>query len=86
MEPHESASRAKRRACLTHVAFIRDRPDIQPLLPQVLIGNETTFPKSKTRDAGKRKAIRLKNMGEIYGKVVRYMEGAHVALQNESST
>ena len=46
MEPHENASRAKRRACLTHVAFICDRPDIQPLLPQVLIGNETTFPKS----------------------------------------
>ena len=42
-EPHERASRAKRRACLTHVAFICDRPDIQPSLPQVLVGNFATF-------------------------------------------
>jgi hypothetical protein len=42
-EPLERASRAKRRACLTHVAFICDRPDIQPSMPQVLIGNEATF-------------------------------------------
>lgn len=43
-EPVERASRAKRRCCLTHVAFICDRPDIQPVLPQVLIANETTLP------------------------------------------
>ena len=43
-EPVERASRAKRRCCLTHVAFICDRPDIQPLLPQVLVGNEATIP------------------------------------------
>ena len=42
-EPHESAGRAKRRTCLTHVAFICDRSDIQPLLPQVVVGNEATF-------------------------------------------
>lgn len=42
-EPYERASRAKRRACLTHVAFICDRPDIQPLLPQVIVANEATF-------------------------------------------
>ena len=42
-EPHERASRAKRRTCLTHVAFICDRADIQPSLPQVLVGNEATF-------------------------------------------
>ena len=42
-EPRERASRGKRRACLTHVAFVCDRPDIQPLLPQVLVGNFATF-------------------------------------------
>ena len=36
-------SRGKRRCYLTHVAFICDRADIQPLLPQVIIGNEATF-------------------------------------------
>ena len=46
-EPVERASRAKRRCCLTHVAFICDRPDIQPVLPQVLIANETTLPASQ---------------------------------------
>ena len=42
-EPHERASRAKRRCCLTHVAFICEKPDIQPLLPQVIVGNPATF-------------------------------------------
>jgi hypothetical protein len=42
-EPYEQASRAKRRTCFTHAAFICDRPDIQPLLPQVLVGNEATL-------------------------------------------
>ena len=37
-EPAERVSRAKRRACLTHVAFICDRPELQPILPQVLVG------------------------------------------------
>ena len=41
----ESAT-AKRRCCLTHVGLICDRPDLQPLLPQVVIGNERTFPKA----------------------------------------
>ena len=39
----QNVSRGKRRCCLTHVAFLCDRPDVQPLLPQVLIGNEATF-------------------------------------------
>ena len=37
------ASQEKQRACLTHVAFIRNRLDIQPLLPQVIVRNETNF-------------------------------------------
>lgn len=41
--PVQRVTRAKRRCCLTHVAFICDRPDVQPLLPQVVIGNERTF-------------------------------------------
>ena len=41
--PMQNVSRAKRRRCLTHVAFVCDRPDLQPLLPQVIIGNESTF-------------------------------------------
>ena len=39
----QRASRAVRRRCLTHVGVICDQADIQPLLPQVLIGNEATF-------------------------------------------
>ena len=34
---------AKRRTYLTHVAFVCDDPAIQPLLPQVVIGNERTI-------------------------------------------
>ena len=45
----QNVSRAKQRTCLTHVAFICDRSDLQPLLPQVLIGNEATF---KSREMG----------------------------------
>ena len=41
--PMQRVSRARRRTCLTHVAFLCDQPEIQPLLPQVLIGNEATF-------------------------------------------
>ena len=33
----------KRRCCITHVGVICDQTDIQPRLPQVLIGNEFTF-------------------------------------------
>ena len=29
--------------CLTHIAMVCDRPDVQPVLPQVVIGNEATF-------------------------------------------
>ena len=35
--------RGKRRCCLTHVALICDRSDLQPLVPQVVIGNLKTF-------------------------------------------
>ena len=44
LEPVQKVSRSTRRTCMTHVAFVCDRPDIQPLLPQVVIGNEHTFP------------------------------------------
>ena len=39
----QPANRKARRTCFTHVAFICDRPEVQPLLPQVLIGNCSTF-------------------------------------------
>ena len=42
-EPVQRADRRKRRTCLTYVAFICDRPELQPLLPQVIIGNFGTF-------------------------------------------
>ena len=42
-EPIDSVPLAKRRCYLTHVAFICDRSDIQPKLPQLIIGNESTF-------------------------------------------
>ena len=42
-EPAQKVNRNTRKTCLTHVALVCDRPDIQPLLPQVAIGNEHTF-------------------------------------------
>jgi hypothetical protein len=35
--------RAKRRCCLTHVGIICDQVEIQPRLPQVILGNGATF-------------------------------------------
>ena len=32
-----------KRTYLTHIALVCDRPELQPLLPQVVIGNEATF-------------------------------------------
>ena len=43
LRPVQNVSRAKRRCCMTHVAFICDRAELQPLLPQVIVGNEATF-------------------------------------------
>ena len=42
-EPLQKASLATKRTCFTHVGLICDEPALQPLLPQVLIGNEQTF-------------------------------------------
>jgi hypothetical protein len=42
-KPKQRVSRGMRRCCLTHVGLICDRPDLQPLLPQVVIGNMHTF-------------------------------------------
>ena len=42
--PVQDVPRRRRRCFLTHVALVCDRTDIQPLLPQVLIANEATFP------------------------------------------
>jgi hypothetical protein len=39
------SSRTKLRTCLTHVSFICNMPHLQPLLPQIIIGNDATFPK-----------------------------------------
>lgn len=33
-----------RRRCMTHIGIVCEKNDIQPSLPQVLIGNEVTFP------------------------------------------
>ena len=42
-EAAQKVGRSTRRTCLTHVAFICDRPSWQALLPQVIIGNSHTF-------------------------------------------
>ena len=51
---HQHATRGGRRAYLSHVAFICDDPAIQPLLPQVIIGNEHTL---KARELATYRAI-----------------------------
>ena len=38
-EPYQRVSKGRRRTCFTHIAFICDRPELQPLLPQVVVGN-----------------------------------------------
>lgn len=42
-EPVQNVPRRKRRCCLTHIALICDVPELQPLLPQLVVGNEATF-------------------------------------------
>ena len=42
-EPVQRVARSKKRACLTHVALLCDGADLQPLLPQFIVGNERTF-------------------------------------------
>ena len=49
-EPVQKADLNKKRTCLTHVGLICDRADVQPLLPQVLIGNEATFQAGELAD------------------------------------
>jgi hypothetical protein len=39
----QKVGRNKRRCCLTHVGLICDRPDLQPIMPQFVIGNKATF-------------------------------------------
>lgn len=41
--PTQKVLRGKRRCCMTHVALVCDRPDVQAALPQFLIGNEHTL-------------------------------------------
>jgi hypothetical protein len=43
-EPTERAALNQRRSYITHVAFVSDRADVQPLLPQFVIGNEHVLP------------------------------------------
>ena len=45
----QHASRRQRRRCLTHVAVICDQSEIQPLLPQIIIGNRSTLPLRRMR-------------------------------------
>ena len=42
-EMAQPVNSGRKRTCLTHIALVCDRPDVQPLLPQVIIGNEATF-------------------------------------------
>ena len=42
-ESVQRADRSKRRTCMTYVAFICDGPELQPLLPHVIIGKCGTF-------------------------------------------
>ena len=39
----QHASASNRRACLTHIGLICNRPDLQRVLPQVIVGNERAF-------------------------------------------
>jgi hypothetical protein len=41
--PTQKVSRGKRRCCLTHVGLVCDSCEYQPLMPQYIVGNESTF-------------------------------------------
>ena len=43
-EPVQRVPHSRRRGCLTHVGFVCDQPDLQHLMPQVVIGNEKILP------------------------------------------
>ena len=42
-KPQQTVSRGERKCCLTHVGLICDRPGVQAVLPQVVIGNWHAF-------------------------------------------
>lgn len=42
-EPVQNVPTRKRRCCLTHIGLVCDVPELQPLLPQFIVGNEATF-------------------------------------------
>ena len=42
-EPRETVERRMKRTYMTHVALLCDEPRLQPVLPQVLVGNPTVF-------------------------------------------
>ena len=43
VEVNTSVSRGQMRQCMTHVGLICDDASLQPLLPQIIIGNEHTL-------------------------------------------
>lgn len=48
--PFQYSTTGKRRCCFTHVGFICDRPEVQRVLPQVLIANESTVPAGRLNE------------------------------------
>lgn len=83
-EPAQDVPQAKRRCCLTHVAFVCDRHDLQPLLPQIIVGNEHTFPAGafaalQASCPANVRLVRQKsawNNAELCGKVVQWLAEA----------
>lgn len=83
-EPVQNVPQAKRRCCLTHIALICDRHDLQPLLPQIIVGNERTLPAGAfaALQASCPANVRLVrqtsawNNAELCGKVVQWLAEA----------
>ena len=48
-KPLRSASRRQQRTCLSHIAIVCDDTSVQPLLPQIIVGNCKTVLKSMQR-------------------------------------
>ena len=46
LQAGDRASLATRRGCASYLASICSEADLNPILPQVLLGNEHVFPKS----------------------------------------
>ena len=68
----------KRRLCLTHVAIICDRPEVQNALPQFVIGNQVTFKKRDLEMLARECGPKLVLIRHLCVELVHSVYSAHI--------